>query len=237
MEIIEFDYETDTYFDEEELTYQGMKFFEDGRGMTIETVIDFIVKFYDLTGLKGAETGAEAFLKGMELMEEDTLKDLEEDFTIAFQDFYEDEEHITFKEMFEDNLYLDVLEYLDSVYPAKELFSYLELILEANDFYVHNVGYSQWATVLAHNTTDVSYARAVWDGTDFYYIARLDDRGDILDGMGMVYADTVEDLLEYAKDIAMTDDFVVVDNDISLYMDVPKVEKVRHVEYTFQEVE
>lgn len=237
MEIIEFDYETDTYFDEEELTYQGMKFFEDGRGMTIETVIDFIVKFYDLTGLKGAETGAEAFLKGMELVDKDILKGLEFDAVEEFREFYERHEEVTFKEMFEDNLYLDVLSFLDSIYTPKYLFELLEVILEANDFYVHNVGYSQWATVLAHNTTDVSYARAVWDGTDFYYIARLDDRGDILDGMGLVYADTVEDLLEYAKDIAMTDDFVVVDNDISSYMDVPKVEKVRHVEYTFKEVE
>ena len=232
--IISFEYDNDVYFDEEDLMYSGVKYFHETEDMTISKVVEFIKEFYEATGLDGGGTEEEIFLKGAHTVSGDYVQEI-----INELDYIIDSETITLDEVVNDGLYLDVVDYLEYNLSGEDLDKLIDAVAKENDFSIGTVGYSQWADYLAHNNTSKEYVRSLWDGTNFYVMSLIDELNSYSDSVGRVYAEDMDELIEYTLEyfnISKEDGFKVVNNEIGKYIDMPKVEELREIKYSYKDI-
>lgn len=232
--IVEFQFDNDVYFDEEELMYSGIKYFHEADDLTVSKVINFIKDFYEKTGLDGGGTEEEIFLRGAYEISDEYIKGVLEE----FKD-YIDEESKTLKSVIEQNLYYDVVDFLEYHMSVEESDAVIRTIARENNFKFGTVGYSSWAHYLAHDKLSSEYVRSIWDGSNFYTIALVDGNGDFNNSVGRVYAETMEELVEYTLDCFNIDrekGFKVVNNQVGLYVDMPKVREIKNVTYSYEDI-
>lgn len=230
MEIVEFNYDFDLYFEDYELLFEGIKYYEDSKGITIYNIVDFIVDFYEATGIKGATSHYEVLEKSLETLPRSTQKDM----VLGIEEWTE-EKFDGVLDLLASGYTGELLDFIHNEFEYGGLEEWIEDgLLPSNNFQSGIVGHSQWAYFIAHENVDTNYIRSIWDGADFYTISRLDDKGDILDSIGKVYAEDTETLIDHVSELIGDVPYMVVDNEVSLSMNVPKLEKLRHVEYTFR---
>ena len=148
------------------------------------------------------------------------------------QDDYIDEEYLENFETIEDFMYEDEGYFLDEIFEGDTRI--IEDFFQANDLEFSTVGYSPWSYVLYAKDLEHSYVNDVYEGWNFYSIATLDAQGDVIDSIGFVYLGGEYTLEEAVKDNFGIEDFFLVDNDDSKYIDHKKVNKIAHVEYSFE---
>lgn len=227
MEIIKIEYETEMFFDEDELLSNGLKYYHNGEGFNFNSVVKFINDFYKSSGLVGATTPEEAVVPMIIGLPKNTKE------AVLFEfNRWNDGQYDSVEELLEDGLFLDVVEQVYRNMNEDDLSLWIQKIIEFNKFHVGTAGYSPWAKYIAHESVSHDYAESVYTGANFYYIASLDESGDIKDSLGMVYAENMDTLIDYIKDDLVGDKkFALVENDITRDWSVRKVREVKRFEY------
>lgn len=232
MEIIEFDYDRDIFFNEEDLLFEGIKFFFEGEDENIYSIVEFIAEFYGVSGQKGAENTQKVLSNGLKDFPEDLERDIIEEI-----EYWTEEKFLDIEQLLKNGYYGEVMDYLYSSVEYSRLEEWIkDSLLPSNNFRHGMVGYSQWANYIAYENTNRNYIRSIWDGTDFYVISVLDKNGEIKDSVGWYYASDVNELLDYVGEVIGDKEFKVVENDISLDMNVSKVKKVYEVDAIFKDI-
>lgn len=202
------------------------------------------IKFFDsFNGLELVKKANEIYSEGLGEEERTSSemvknwykdeKDLAE-LVKQLQDDYIDEEDLENFETIEDFMYEDEGYFLDEIFEGDTRI--IEDFFQANDLEFSTVGYSPWSYVLYAKDLEHSYVNDIYEGWNFYSIATLDAQGDVEDSIGFVYLGGEYTLEEAVEDNFGIEDFFLVDNDASSYIDHKKVKKIAHVEYTFEVV-
>ena len=149
-----------------------------------------------------------------------------------YREDYIDEEDWEYYEDLEDFVSEDEQYFLEELLGEDR--SILIDFFQANDLEFGTVGYSPWSYVLYAKDLKHSYVNDVYEGWNFFSIATLDAQGDVVDSIGFVYLDGDYTLEEAVNDNFGIEDFFLVDNEESKYIDHKKVNKISHVEYSFE---
>ena len=159
-------------------------------------------------------------------------KELEE-FVQQYREDYIDEEDWEYYDGLEDFINEDEGYFLDELFGGDT--EIIEDFFKANDLVFNTVGYSPWSFVLYPKDLKHDYVNDIYEGWNFYSIATLDAQGDVIDSIGFVYlGDDSYTLEDAVKDNFGIEDFFLVDNEDSKYIDHKKVNKIAHVEYSFE---
>ena len=200
------------------------------------------IKFFDsFNGLDLIRKANEIYTEGLGEEERTTEemirnwfnneKELEE-FIQQYREDYIDEEDWEYYEELEDFINEDEQYFLDEIFDRDT--KVIEDFFQSNDLEFTTVGYSPWSYVLYAKDLEHDYVNDVYEGWNFYSIATLDVQGDVIDSIGFVYLGGEYTLEEAVKDNFDIDDFFLVDNDESEYIEHKKVKKIAHVEYYFE---
>ena len=199
------------------------------------------IKFFDsFNGLELVKKANEIYTEGLGEEERTTEemirnwfneKELEE-FLQQYREDYVDEEDWKFYVELEDFIDENEEYFLDELLDSD--IDNIEDFFRANDLEFGTVGYSPWSYVLYAKDLKHSYVNDVYEGWNFYSIATLDAQGDVVDSIGFVYLDGDYTLEEAVNDNFGIEDFFLVDNDESEYIEHKKVKKIAHVEYSFE---
>jgi len=201
------------------------------------------IKFFDsFNGLELVKKANEIYAEGLGEEERTSAemlknwckdeKDLAE-LVKQLQDDYIDEEELENFETIEDFMYEDEGYFLDEIFKGDTRI--IEDFFQANDLEFTTVGYSPWSYVLYAKDLKHSYVNDIYEGWNFFNIATLDAQGDVIDSAGFVYlGDNSYTLEDAVKDNFGIEDFFLVDNEESEYIDHKKVNKISHVEYSFE---
>lgn len=220
INIIELQYE-DGYWDTDMFT--DIKYFDSFNGLELVKKANEIYT----EGLGEEERTSSEMIKNWYKDEKDLAELVKQ-----LQDDYIDEEDLENFETIEDFMYEDEGYFLDEIFEGDT--EIIEDFFRANDLVFSTVGYSPWSYVLYAKDLDHSYVNDVYEGWNFYSIATLDVQGDVEDSIGFVYLGGQYTLEEAVKDNFGIEDFFLVDNEESIYIDHKKVNKIAHVEYSFE---
>ena len=200
------------------------------------------IKFFDsFNGLELVKKANEIYTEGLGEEERTTEemirnwfnneKELEE-FIQQYREDYIDEEDWEYYEELEDFINEDEQYFLDEIFDRDT--KVIEDFFQSNDLEFTTVGYNPWSYVLYAKDLDHSYVNDIYEGWNFFSIATLDSQGDVEDSLGFVYLGGKYTLEEAVKDNFGIEDFFLVDNDESEYIEHKKVKKIAHVEYSFE---
>ena len=220
INIIELQYE-DGYWDTDMFT--DIKYFDSFNGLELVKKANEIYT----EGLGEEERTSSEMIKNWYKDEKDLAELVKQ-----LQDDYIDEEDLENFETIEDFMYEDEGYFLDELFGGDT--EIIEDFFRANDLVFSTVGYSPWSYVLYAKDLDHSYVNDVYEGWNFYSIATLDAQGDVEDSIGFVYLGGQYTLEEAVKDNFGIEDFFLVDNEESTYIDHKKVNKIAHVDYSFE---
>ena len=220
INIIELQYE-DGYWDTDMFT--DIKYFDSFNGLELVKKANEIYT----EGLGEEERTSAEMIKNWYKDEKDLAELVKQ-----LQDDYIDEEDLEYYETIEDFMYEDEGYFLDELFGGDT--EIIEDFFRANDLVFSTVGYSPWSYVLYAKDLDHSYVNDVYEGWNFYSIATLDAQGDVEDSIGFVYLGGQYTLEEAVKDNFGIEDFFLVDNEESIYIDHKKVNKIAHVDYSFE---
>ena len=220
INIIELQYE-DGYWDTD--MFADIKYFDSFNGLELVKKANEIYT----EGLGEEERTSSEMIKNWYKDEKDLAELVKQ-----LQDDYIDEEDLENFETIEDFMYEDEGYFLDEIFEGDTRI--IEDFFRANDLEFTTVGYSSWSFVLYAKDLEYNYVNDIYEGWNFYSIATLDAQGDIIDSIGFVYLGGEYTLEETVKDNFGIEDFFLVDNDESKYIDHKKVKKIAHVEYSFE---
>lgn len=220
INIIELQYE-DGYWDTDMFT--DIKYFDSFNGLELVKKANEIYT----EGLGEEERTSSEMIKNWYKDEKDLAELVKQ-----LQDDYIDEEDLENFETIEDFMYEDEGYFLDEIFEGDT--KIIEDFFRANDLEFTTVGYSPWSFVLYAKDLERDYVNDVYEGWNFYSIATLDEQGDVEDSIGFVYLGGQYTLDEAVKDNFGIEDFFLVDNEESKYIDHKKVKKIAHVEYSFE---
>ena len=220
INIIELQYE-DGYWDTDMFT--DIKYFDSFNGLELVKKANEIYT----EGLGEEERTSSEMIKNWYKDEKDLAELVKQ-----LQDDYIDEEDLENFETIEDFMYEDEGYFLDEIFEGDTRI--IEDFFRANDLEFTTVGYSPWSFVLYAKDLEHDYVNDVYEGWNFYSIATLDEQGDVEDSIGFVYLGGQYTLDEAVKDNFGIEDFFLVDNDESTYIDHKKVKKIAHVEYSLE---
>ena len=220
INIIELQYE-DGYWDTD--MFADIKYFDSFNGLELVKKANEIYS----EGLGEEERTSSEMIKNWYKDEKDLAELVKQ-----LQDDYIDEEDLENFETIEDFMYEDEGYFLDEIFEGDTRI--IEDFFRANDLEFTTVGYSPWSFVLYAKDLEHDYVNDVYEGWNFYSIATLDEQGDVEDSIGFVYLGGQYTLDEAVKDNFGIEDFFLVDNDESKYIDHKKVKKIAHVEYSFE---
>lgn len=111
-----------------------------------------------------------------------------------------------------------------------------EDFLEYLGLQMGTVGYSQWSHFVTLKDMSINYITALWEG-GLVSIEQIDEDGDMIDSMMMVYYENSDDLLETIKyyfDTVEGEEIVLVENEITEYFDVPKAREIPLHNYKYE---
>ena len=163
----------------------------------------------------------------------------------------------------EENYYLEILkdyDYGDYIYDLEELekftnlqdyidaFSEIDLldflldvddienICTKNNCQFGTVGYSPWSYYIAYKDVGYDFIRDLYEGWNWYTISLWSEDGDILDSVGGVYAPNIEELDIVVSDYfgLEPDNYYLIDNIYTEYLDKPKVKEFITKNYHFE---
>ena len=220
INIIELQHE-DGYWDD--IMFPDIKFFSSFNGLEL---VEKANEIYT-EGLGEEERTSSEMIKNWCKDEKDLAELVKQ-----LQDDYIDEEDLENFETIEDFMYADEQYFLDELLGGDT--EIIKDFFRANDLEFGTVGYSPWSYVLYAKDLEHSYVNDVHEGWNFYSIATLDAQGEVIDSLGDVYLGGQYTLEEAVKDNFGIEDFFLVDNDASSYIDHKKVNKIAHVEYSFE---
>ena len=220
INIIELQHE-DGYYDAD--MFSDIKFFDSFNGLELVKKANEIYT----EGLGEEERTSSEMVKNWYKDEKDLAELVKQ-----LQDDYIDEEDLENFETIEDFMYEDEGYFLDEIFEGDTRI--IEDFFQANDLEFSTVGYSPWSYVLYAKDLEHSYVNDIYEGWNFYSIATFDAQGDVEDSIGFVYLGGEYTLEEAVEDNFGIEDFFLVDNDASSYIDHKKVKKIAHVEYSFE---
>lgn len=109
----------------------------------------------------------------------------------------------------------------------------LEYLASINNCQFDTVGYSPWSYYVAYKDIDSNFIRDLYEGWHWYIVELINEDGFVEDSIGGCYIPTVKDLKECVLDNFDIEDFYLVDNMESTYIDVPKIKESKHISYSY----
>jgi len=218
--------------------------YDDDLFVCMDSFLDFHVKFLGnrLLNIKISDVietikDLNKDYEGKELTDDDIFinyaKGNEEQFYKEFmEEFQPYKNYKNLKEILKGGWIYELLEYFIDLYDGD---NNLKDLCEVNNCKFGTVGYSDWSYYITHKNIEHEFANDLWEGRNWYSVSLIQDN-DVVDSIGSCYITDkkyLDDIVEGHFGIDK-DDFYVVNNEIGEWFDKPKVEKIEHVEYSFE---
>lgn len=112
-----------------------------------------------------------------------------------------------------------------------------DTLCKANKCSFGTVGYSDWSFYVAREGQSHEFIRDLWEGWNWYDFTIIEE-GEEVDFLSELYVTGEEELdrVIYEHFGIDEDDYMLVDNSCSEYLDRPKVKKIVHRTYEYKEI-